>query len=435
MATLSSKFTMALLFTSFGTIAVTGIVVYSLVFQKFSQLAMEDAFAKYREDVAAYIAQYGSWEKAVEAERFGQFQRRRMALLGNGPVDPHTTVFPIVPPQNPDIPPPALDEEGRPPFRFILLDPQGTVLMGAGTYSPGTKAPPSLITEGKPITLDGKVVALAIPVGQPNLSDIDKGYFAAINIALGYALITAAILALLLGIFFSRRLSHPLKALAEAIRSMRDGDIHQEVKVKSYDEIGKVLKTFNEMSKDLASAYQKLEESYTTISEQAERLKQISIQDELTRLYNRRHFNEEAEKIFAQAKRHNHPLVFMIGDIDHFKQINDRYSHAIGDKVLRKVAEIFQANTRKNDLVARYGGEEFVIVFPETPLKQAVSLCERLRELINNYPWNEINPDLKVTISMGLNSEIQLDNFEQMLAAADNKLYEAKNSGRNQVCY
>lgn len=396
---------------------------------------MEEAFAKYQEDVAAYVAQYGSWEKATEAERFGQFQRRRMALLGKSPVDPHTAVFPVVPPHNPDIPPPVLDEEGRPPFRFILLNPQGTILMGAGTYQPGKKASASLIAKGKPIRLDGKIIALAIPVGRPNLNDIDKGYLAAINIALGYALITAAILALVLGIFFSRRLAQPLKALTIAIRSMRAGDIHQEVKIKSYDEIGKVLKTFNEMSKNLATAYQNLEESHATIREQAERLKKISIRDELTQLYNRRHFNAEAEKIFSHAKRHNHPLVFMISDIDNFKKINDRFSHSTGDEVLRRVAEIFRNNTRKNDLVARYGGEEFVIVFPETPLDQAASLCERLRELISHHNWQEINPDLKVTISMGLNSDIKYDTFEQMLVIADNKLYEAKNSGRNRVCY
>jgi diguanylate cyclase (GGDEF)-like protein len=125
----------------------------------------------------------------------------------------------------------------------------------------------------------------------------------------------------------------------------------------------------------------------------------------------------------------------MIGDIDHFKQINDRFSHATGDEVLRKVAGIFQSNTRKNDLVARYGGEEFVIAFPETPLEQAVNLCERLREFISNHTWHEINPDLRVTMSMGLNSDLNLDNFEQMLAVADDKLYEAKNAGRNRVCY
>ena len=435
MASLSSRFTLALLFTSFGAIAVTGVVVYSLVFQKFSQLAMEGAFEKYQEDVSAYITQYGSWEKAVQAERFGQFQRRRMALLGLAPVDPATPVLPKVQPQNPNIPPPVLDEEGRPPFRFILLDPQGTVLMGAGTYTVGKKAPPSIIAEGRPISIHNKIVAFAIPVGKPNLSDIDKGYLAAINIALGYALIAAAILALALGVFFSKRLTQPLKALTTAIRSMRAGDIHQEVKIKSYDEISRLLKTFNEMSKDLASAYQNLEESHATIREQAERLKQISIQDELTQLYNRRHFNTEAEKIFSHAKRHNHPLVFMIGDIDHFKKINDHFSHATGDEVLRKVAEIFRNNTRKNDLVARFGGEEFVIVFPETPLEQAASLCERLRQLISDHKWNNIHPDLRVTISMGLNSDLDLESFEQMLVAADNKLYEAKNAGRDQVCY
>ena len=435
MASLSSRFTLALFFTSFASIALTGIVANWFALEKFSSISMEEAFERYQSDVAAYIIRYGSWEQAVKTERFGQFQRRRQALVGN--IRGLSPAF--MPPDNVNqddlkLPPPLLDEEGRPPFRFVLLDPQGVVLMGANTYTEGEKAP-VLLEQAKPIIVNDEVVALALPVGRPNLSDIDKSYIAAINLALGYALIAAAVLALLLGVFFSRRLSKPLKALSTAIRSMRAGNIHQQVEVTSKDEIGKVLVTFNEMSKDLATAYDNLEKSNETIREQAERLQQISIHDDLTQLYNRRHFNEEAEKLFAHAKRHNHPLVFVISDIDHFKQINDKFSHAIGDEVLRRVAKIFQSNIRKNDLVARYGGEEFVIVFPETPLEQAASLCERLRELISEHPWNEINKKLKVTISMGLNADTNLEDFEHMLMAADDKLYEAKGGGRNRVCY
>ena len=434
MASLSSKFTLALLFTSFAAIGLTGIVANWLVFEKFSQLAMEQAFESYQSDITAYIARYGSWEQAVQAEKFDQFQSHRQTLAGNNPGRTPSSIPDAVNSDDLKVPPPLKIEAGRPSLRFVLLDPQGVVLMGADTYPEGETAP-SLLAQGKPITFNDQIVALAIPVGKPNLSDIDKGYLAAINVALGYALIAAATLALLLGVFFSRRLGQPLRALTAAIRSMRAGNIQQEVKVKSYDEIGKLLKTFNDMSKDLATAYEDLEKSNATIREQAEHLQQISIRDELTQLYNRRHFDEQAEIIFAHAKRHNHPVVLMIGDIDHFKQINDRFSHATGDEVLRKVAGIFQSNTRKNDLVARYGGEEFVIAFPETPLEQAVNLCERLREFISNHTWHEINPDLRVTMSMGLNSDLNLDNFEQMLAVADDKLYEAKNAGRNRVCY
>lgn len=434
MASLSSRFTLALLISSFSVIGVTGLIAYSLVLDRFSEIAKDQAFERFQSDIIAYILQYGSWNEAQKVERFGQFERRRRVLTGTtpGPVPPDQQFQPA---GDPRLPPPVLDEAGRPPFKFMLLDPLGKILMGTDIYNAGEQVPVKLLEQARPIILNNEIIALAVPFGQPNLNDIDRGYLAAINMALGYALIAAAVIALLLGLFFSRRLSQPVKALTAAIRFMRAGDIHQEVKIKSYDEIGKLLKTFNEMSKDLAAAYEDLEKSNATIREQADRLQMISIHDDLTQLYNRRYFNEQAEKIYAHAKRHNHPTVFTIGDIDHFKQVNDCYSHAVGDEVLRKVAETLQANIRKNDLLARYGGEEFVIAFPETPLEQAVNLCERLRELISKYPWHEIKPDLKVTISFGLNSDTSLKNFEQMLAAADDKLYEAKNAGRNRVCY
>ncbi len=396
---------------------------------------MQQAFEHYQNDVTAYIEQYGSWEQAQQAERFGQFQRRRQALVGNLPDQASMRLPEVEINNNPDVPPPLLDEIKRPPFRFFLLDTQGIVLMGSGSYEKGEKAPDELLSKGTPIKINNVTVALAIAEGKPNITIVDQAYLQAIQTALTYGLIAAALLAILLGLYFSNRLTLPLKKLNKAIRNMKSGRYHQIVRIHSPDEMGILIGSFNDMSENLASAYNKLEQSNVKIQEQAERLKMISIQDELTQLYNRRHFDEEAEKIFSQAKRHNHPTVFMIGDIDHFKKVNDNFSHAMGDKVLCKVAEILRQDIRKNDLLARYGGEEFVIAFPETELELAVNLCERLRETISNHPWQDIHPDLKVTISMGLNADTNLENFEQMLAAADKKLYEAKDSGRNKVCF
>ncbi len=431
MLSLRIKFTLALLITSLAAIGIVGIVVQWFIFNKFSQHSMEQAFEGFQSDVVAYISQYGSWEQAQQTERFGQFERRRRALVGQTSIQ---RTAPL-PEDNANVPPPVLDEAGRPPFKFVLMDPQGVILMGDDTFKQGERAPPSLFSQSKPILINNLVTALAAPIGQPNLNDIDRAYFVAIRGALSYALITACFLALLLGLIFSRWLSLPLRRLTSAIRSMQSGNIRQEVKVNSYDEIGVLLKTFNRMSEDIATAYEALEKSNDTIREQAEQLKETSIRDELTQLYNRRQFNEQSEKMFAHSKRHNHPIVFTMADIDHFKQVNDNFSHAIGDKVLCEVANIIRNNTRENDLAARYGGEEFVIAFPETPLAQAVKLCERLRDLISDYPWHKINPELQITISMGLNADLQFEKFEQMLAAADSKLYEAKNTGRNRICY
>jgi diguanylate cyclase (GGDEF)-like protein len=185
---------------------------------------------------------------------------------------------------------------------------------------------------------------------------------------------------------------------------------------------------------ELQQRYQELEQMNVRVQEQAHLLKELSIRDALTGLYNRRHFDEQAAKTFAQTVRFNHPLSVMIGDIDFFKKINDNFSHAIGDDVLRRVAHIMQTNTRQSDIVARYGGEEFVIAFCETPLEQAVNHCEKVRQLIENYAWRDVHPDLHVTMSMGLCADLTTGSLEKMLAAADEKLYAAKSSGRNRVC-
>lgn len=185
---------------------------------------------------------------------------------------------------------------------------------------------------------------------------------------------------------------------------------------------------------ELQQRYRDLETMNVKVQEQANLLKELSIRDALTGLYNRRHFDEQAAKTFAQATRFGHPLSVMIGDIDFFKKINDNFSHAVGDDVLRRVASILQENTRQSDIVARYGGEEFVIAFAETSFSQAIAHCEKLRQTIEKYAWQRVHSELRVTMSIGLNSDLHQGSLEKMVAAADAKLYEAKAAGRNRIC-
>ena len=437
MYSLRIKLSLAFIVTSMAAVVLVGAITQWRVATKFDQMAMERAFENFQADVTAYIATYDSWGEAQKIERFGQFARRRRALVGDVPKD---LSFPR--PQNRmgyvgsnRPPPPVLSETGRPPFRFILLDPQGKVLMGAGIYKSGEYVSSSVRLKAIPITLEKQVMALAIPQGKPNLSHIDLGYLATIKEALMVAFFIASTFAILLGFIFSQRLSGSLHELTDAIRAMTLGELRQKVTVRSKDEIGVLAEAFNRMSADLAHAYEDLEQSNRTINEQTLLLKELSIRDELTQLYNRRHFNEQAAMLFTQMERFKHSLSFMMGDIDYFKQVNDKFSHATGDEVLKIVAEILQTNTRKCDIVARYGGEEFVIIFPETSLIQVIQRCEKLRQLIENYPWSTVQPELHITMSMGLNDDLTLDGFEQMLAVADNKLYQAKANGRNQLCY
>jgi two-component system cell cycle response regulator len=433
---LKVKLSLALIISSMSALTVVGIIAQWRVSARFDQMAMERAFENFQSDVAAYIDVHGSWGAAEQAEPFGRFVERRRALIGS---DPRTPFIPQpenrIRPGEQGFPPPMPPNPGPPPFRFVLLDPQGKVLLGGGKYEKGAFVPESARSGARPIMRDSQLLAWAIPQGKPNLSTVDQHYLATIKEALIYGFLVAGTLAIFLGFLLSKRLSKSLHELTTAIRSMSRGELRQTVTVHSKDETGMLAEAFNRMSADLAQAYEKLEASNRTIQQQALLLEELSIRDELTQLYNRRYFNEQANKLFSHMKRYNHSLSFMIGDIDHFKQVNDRFTHAVGDQVLKIVSDILQDNTRASDVVARYGGEEFVIIFPETSLPQAAQQCEKLRKTIENFPWSAIHPELRVTISMGLNDDLDFDDFEHMLAAADSNLYQAKADGRNRVCY
>jgi diguanylate cyclase (GGDEF)-like protein len=179
---------------------------------------------------------------------------------------------------------------------------------------------------------------------------------------------------------------------------------------------------------------EELQQRHREVAELHEVIKDLSIRDGLTGLYNRRYFDEQANRAFVQARRYGHPLCVMVGDIDGFKSVNDNYSHTIGDEVLRQVGRLLVGNIRDSDIVARYGGEEFVIALVETPPDQAACLCEKLRALIEAHPWSDLHPDLRVTMSMGLDAGLGSASLERLVAAADARLKRAKELGRNRLC-
>ncbi len=186
---------------------------------------------------------------------------------------------------------------------------------------------------------------------------------------------------------------------------------------------------------DLAEANEVKTKLLAELRAQTEILEKQTREDALTSLYNRRYLNMQLEQEFKRAKRYGNPLSVVMCDIDHFKKINDTFSHQVGDEVLKTLGRIFKAYSRSVDTVARFGGEEFVLVLPETPREKAVVLCEKLRAAVEHYTWSEIHPHLSVTISFGVSDNVRLGNYEKLLAEADEKLYEAKHSGRNRVVY
>lgn len=164
------------------------------------------------------------------------------------------------------------------------------------------------------------------------------------------------------------------------------------------------------------------------------RMKELATTDGLTGIYNRLYFQERLSKELKIAHEHDYPLSLVIFDIDHFKKVNDTYSHLIGDKVLKVVTSVVKNSIRRSDMIARYGGEEFIILFPNMDLKRAEETCENLRKKIEATPVTSGSINLSVTASFGVsNYPENAHGEENLVKAADRALYEAKGTGRNQV--
>lgn len=472
--TLRVKFVLALLIVSLGSVSLVGGVAYWQLMRRFNDRVLHESARHFMGDVMSYYRTYGSWEKATAAERFHDFVIRRKVAFGGGAPTPEQdagmpmpkttlpppsaalTDGPQKPPPAEALPPPpgAPGTPGgpdpgpgpgpgsgppgkpirNPPFRFLLLDVSDHVVIPNGPYHHGDLVHDEDRKVLMPVMVEGAQVGSMSPQGQISYSATDLDYIDAMRSSLLIGCAAATVLALALGIGMGAALSRPLRRLTVAIQAMELGTLGQLVEVTSNDEVGVLATAFNHMSDQLNQQHQRLRESYGTIQEQANHLRELSIRDALTQLYNRRHFDEQGNQLYEQATRYGRPLSVMIGDIDFFKRINDGFSHAMGDSVLRQIGLCLREHTRASDVVARYGGEEFVIAFPETPLPVAVMLCERLRQAIEAFDWTTLHPNLAVTMSMGVDGDLSRGGLEAMLNAADGLLYQAKHSGRNRVC-
>jgi diguanylate cyclase (GGDEF)-like protein len=155
--------------------------------------------------------------------------------------------------------------------------------------------------------------------------------------------------------------------------------------------------------------------------------------DPLTELANRRAFDNRLEQEWARASRYALRLAMIMMDVDHFKNVNDEHGHQVGDEVLRQVARRFHMGFRQSDLLFRYGGDEFTLLLPETTAAYALELAERLRLGLCMEPVLASGMRLDVTASFGVADNNGLDKAEQLVAAADESLYQAKAEGRNGV--
>jgi len=160
----------------------------------------------------------------------------------------------------------------------------------------------------------------------------------------------------------------------------------------------------------------------------------LALQDGLTDLLNRRALDERLAQEVEHVRLHGHPLTVALGDIDHFKRINDTYGRQIGDEVLKAVARLCHATARGGDSVGRYGGGEIALLLPETTATEGLAVCERLRRAIEDHDWASLAPGLRVTISIGLSDRPDAPHPAALLADADAHLYWAKQGGRNRTC-
>lgn len=196
------------------------------------------------------------------------------------------------------------------------------------------------------------------------------------------------------------------------------------------------------LDKEVAKRTEKLQEVLQETQELKRHYHRLSLVDELTNCYNRRYFFIEGRVLLLRMLRHGHSCSVLVGDMDKFKQINDRYGHAMGDTVLRDVAQSWQNTLRQSDILARIGGEEFALLLPETDQNQTQQVAQRLLSLVRQLHWRDTVSGglLRTSMSLGLitlpqhtpnrdNSARATALFDRLVSTADQAMYEAKEQG------
>jgi diguanylate cyclase (GGDEF)-like protein len=191
---------------------------------------------------------------------------------------------------------------------------------------------------------------------------------------------------------------------------------------EAYDDFD--LELLNSIAPQLSVAFDRV-----SLKRKAGEYEQLSVTDALTTLYNRRYLEARLTEELNRSQRHGFPMSFMMIDVDEFKPYNDRFGHTEGDKALQIVAQSLKATLRGADVAARYGGEEFSILLPQTSLKEASLIAERVRQKVEETEF----PNRKVTVSIGVSSCSPDCTVEGLKSQADKALYKAKASGRNNV--
>lgn len=248
----------------------------------------------------------------------------------------------------------------------------------------------------------------------------------------------------------ARSIVRPIMALSDAAFRIANGETDVNLpESSSEDEIGVLTRAFNEMTVQLQENQRELDDRRVEIEEANARLvaqnrelqrvnevfEQLSITDDLTKLHNHRFFQDHLPREMKRSERTGEPLCLILIDIDDFKALNDRFGHAVGDAVLRRVADVMQRSIREMDLLARYGGEEFVLLASKTDLEGSVALAEKIRQAIAAARFSVVDLDgpkeISITASFGVAQ--YRGNAKAFFNDADRALYRAKDAGKDCV--
>ncbi len=240
----------------------------------------------------------------------------------------------------------------------------------------------------------------------------------------------------------NRKIEHLVDSVAEksiemlALFDIDPGTIrpYSQILQEANEELGRLNLSYEHLLMKYKEEKERAQTYAKELKKMNKKLRNMASRDGLTGLYNHKYFQDALNKELSRAIRYGRPFSLIMFDLDHFKKVNDTHGHRIGDTVLKKVGETTRKTVRVNDTVARYGGEEFVIILPETDLKGAAVLAERLRQKIKKMKIVESSKEIRITISLGVATYLpgdQITNRTQILDAADAALYHAKNNGRN----
>ena len=227
------------------------------------------------------------------------------------------------------------------------------------------------------------------------------------------------------------------EALESKMRRLEEGLLEKEREIGEWrhrwEEKSRELESYN---RELLALKELYKERARELRAAMEKLEEVSITDDLTMIYNHRYLISRLSYEFERAKRYGFSIAFIMLDIDHFKVYNDNNGHLAGDDALRKIASLINGAIRETDIVGRYGGEEFAIILLHADLIRMAEVSERIRRTIEETPFpnEELQPLGRITVSMGGSCLSDgMETIENLIRSADDALYRAKRSGRNQI--